>query len=209
MGANLIIIDEAAHIAPELFFKVIVPILQMADTALFALSSPEGSQNFFSKLINLKVGDEPFFRVCDCQMICEDCRKLEPEKQILCNHVKQQAKWLSTKKGDRLKLLYGADSATVAKEMMGVIADDYLPCFPQELINSMFSLPPIVTKSSPKYVFITVDPSGGGVSQLGICSGYYNDELEFVVSGPITYSNRAAFSNSVTISIMLCLLYEN
>ena len=182
----------------------------MKNTSLFALSSPEGSQNFFSKLINLKVNGEPFFRICDCQMICEDCRKLEQEKQILCNHVKQTAKWLSSKKGQRLKLLYGADSATVAKEMMGLIADDYLPCFPVELINEMFEAPPKMTTSTPEYVFITVDPSGGGVSQLGICSGYYDDDLNFVVSylnGPMINSSRAAFSNSVTISIILCLLY--
>jgi len=181
----------------------------MKNTALFALSSPEGSQNFFSKMINLKVDGEPFFRVCDCQLICEDCRKLEPEKQVLCTHVKQTASWLSGKKGQRLKVLYSADPATLAKEMMGIIADDYLPCFPHDLIKQCFSLPPYVTKTAPKYVFITVDPSGGGVSQLGICSGYYTDELEFVVSGPIMYSSLAAFSNSVTISIMLCLSYEN
>lgn len=154
----------------------------MSNTCLFALSSPEGSQNFFSKLINLKVDGESFFRVCDCQMICEDCRKLEPDQQILCNHVKQTAKWLNSKKGQRLKLLYGADSATVAKEMMGIIADDYLPCFPAERIEAMFAASPKVTLSSPQYVFITVDPSGGGVSQLGMCSGYYDDDLNFVVS---------------------------
>jgi len=182
VGADLIIIDEMAFIPPELFFKVIVPILQMQNTCLFALSSPEGSQNFFSKLINLKVNGENFFRVCDCQMICEECRKLEPDKQILCNHVKQTAKWLNSKKGQRLKLLYGADSATVAKEMMGIIADDYLPCFPAERIEALFVAPVKKTLSTPKYVFITVDPSGGGMSQLGICSAYYDDDLNFVVS---------------------------
>lgn len=197
-----------AHIAPELFYKVIVPILGVKDTALFALSSPEGSQNFFSKLINLQEDGQSFFRVCDCQLICEDCRKLELEQQVLCNHVKQTPPWLSGKQGKRLRALYATDPATLAKEMMGIIADDYLPCFPHDLIKQCFSLPPYVTKSSPSHVFITVDPSGGGMSQLGICSGYYTDELEFVVSGPIMYSSFAAFSNSVTISIMLCGLYE-
>lgn len=195
-----------AHVAEELIYKVILPILQMKDTALFALSSPEGSQNFFSKWINLEVNGEPFFYVCDCQLICEECRKLEPDKRILCEHVKQTAHWLSSKKGKRLKVLYGTDSATIAKELMGVIADDYLPCFPADLIKETFAAPAVLTKSSPKYVFITVDPSGGGMSQLGICSGYYNDHMEFVV-GPITYSKRDSLSNPSTISIILCLSY--
>ncbi len=153
----------------------------MKDTALFALSSPEGSQNYFSKLINLKVGGQPFFRVCDCQMICEDCRKLEREKQILCNHVKQTAHWLSSKKGDRLKLLYAADPATAIKEFGGIIEDEFVPCFPKNMIERMFSLPPVVTSSVPQYIFVCVDPSGGGMSHLAICTGYY-DERDFVVS---------------------------
>jgi hypothetical protein len=154
----------------------------MANTALFALSSPEGSNNYFSKLLNLKLPDgEPFFQVCDCQMICSDCRKLEMDQQILCNHVKQTAHWLSSKKGARLKLLFAADPATAIKEFAGIVADDFVPCFPKELIQQCFSMPPYVTKSTPKFVFTTVDPSGGGMSQLAICTGYYDDDLNFVV----------------------------
>lgn len=208
----MIVIDEAAHVNPELFFKVILPILQMKNTALFALSSPEGSQNYFSKLINLKVDGQPFFRICDCQMICEDCRKLDRDKQVLCNHVKQTAHWLSSKKGERLKLLYKADPATAIKELSGIIEDDYVPCFPKDLIAQMFTMPPILTTSSPNYVFVTVDPSGGGMSQLAICSGYYQ-ENEHVVSqfyrGPMVYSSLAASTKLSTISMTLNLLYLN
>jgi hypothetical protein len=45
----------------------------------------------------------------------------------------------------------------------------------------MFTGDPMVTTSSPEYIFITVDPSGGGMSQLAICSGYYTLSGEFVV----------------------------
>jgi hypothetical protein len=204
----VIVIDEAAHVNPDLFFKVILPILQMKNTALFALSSPEGSQNYFSKLINLKVNGQPFFRICDCQMICEDCRKLDRDKQIQCNHVKQTAHWLSSKKGERLKLLYAADPATAMKELAGIIEDDYLPCFPKDLIAAMFAMPPVVTQSTPNFVFVTVDPSGGGMSQLAICSGYYR-ETDHVVSGPITYSSLVDSRKFSSISMALNLLYGN
>lgn len=153
----------------------------MKNTALFALSSPEGSQNYFSKLINLKVGGIPFFRICDCKMICEECRKLDLDKQIFCNHIKQTAHWLSQPRGDRLKLLFLEDPSTAIKEMSGIIQDDFVPCFSKELIETLFLLPPVVTKSTPEFVFITVDPSGGGMSQLAICTGYY-DESDYVVS---------------------------
>lgn len=155
----------------------------MQNTALFALSSPEGSKNYFSKMLTLKMPDgEPFFQICDCQLICSDCRKLDKDQQILCNHVKQTAPWISTKKRARLNLLYANDPTTAIKEMSGIVEDDFIPCFPRELIQECFSLPPYHTKVTPQYIFTTVDPSGGGISQLAICTGYYDDNLNYVVS---------------------------
>lgn len=165
----------------------------MKNTCLFALSSPEGNDNYFSRLINLKIEGKPLFRICQCQMICEECRKLEMERQIFCNHIKQTPHWLSSKKGARLKLLYMADPATAIKEFGGIIQDNFVPCFPKELIHQMFTGDPMVTTSSPEYIFITVDPSGGGMSQLAICSGYYTLSGEFVVNVLIHFNpqNRA------------------
>lgn len=115
-------------------------------------------------------------------MICEDCRKLEKDEQILCNHVKQTAHWLSSAKGDRLKHLYAADPATAIKEFAGMIEDDFVPCFPKAQIEDLFSRPTYITRSTPSHVFVACDPSGGGMSQLAICSGYYDSDLNFVVS---------------------------
>jgi hypothetical protein len=170
-----------AHINPDLFFDVLLPMLQVKLTAFFGLSSPEGSQNFFSKLIQLKVDGQPFFKNIDCQLICADCRKLErPEEQMMCNHVKQTAHWLSAPKAERFKQVYLLNPARALKELMGIISDDFIPCFPKEQIEKMFSLPPIVTKSVPEYVFVCTDPSAGR-SQLAICIGYFI-EMTFVVS---------------------------
>jgi hypothetical protein len=169
-----------AHINPDLFFSVLLPMLQMTMTAFFGLSSPEGTQNFFSKLVNFKVDGQPFFKNIDCQLICAACRKLESaEEQMMCNHVKQSAHWLSAPKAERFKKLYMADPARALKEIMGIIADDFVPCFPKDQINQMFNLPVVVTKSTPQYVFVACDPSAGR-SQMAVCIGYY-DETTFVV----------------------------
>ena len=61
----------------------------MQKTALVALSSPEGTHNWFSKLINFTLDGERLFRICDCQLICEECQKLELEERVKCIHVKQ------------------------------------------------------------------------------------------------------------------------
>lgn len=210
----MIIIDEAAHIDPALFYKTILPILQMKNTCLLALSSPEGTDNYYSKLINLMdettVPPTPFFNTVDCFMICEACRKLEDRlEQIKCNHVKQTAHWLSKRKGDRMQALYKSDPATYQREMQGLITDDYVPCFNKEHIERLFTSPPWTVNVAPEYVFVAVDPNGGGPSQMAIASGYW-DKGNFVVSfifififigymvGPIMYSWRAALQKFVT-----------
>ena len=179
----MVVIDEMAHCDDALITDVVLPILQMKNTALLGLSSPEGSQNLFSRWINLKddVTGEPFFRVCDCIMICEECRKLEKEEQILCNHVKQTAHWINNDKSMRLRLLYKDDPARALKEFAGMISDDIIPCFQVADIARLFTRPAYLASATPKYVFVTCDPSGGGTSQLAICSGYYDESLNFVV----------------------------
>lgn len=161
----------------------------MSNTALLALSSPEGSDNYYSQLINLRDDNTglPFFKVVDCFLICEACRKLERDEQVKCNHVKQKAHWLSKRKGERLKMLYKNDPATAIREMSGIIEDDFSPCFPKDDVKRMFERPPISTRYIPKQIYTAVDPNGGGPSQLAIVSGYYDADNNFVVSNPIFF----------------------
>ena len=117
MGSDVVIVDEMAHVPKALFYKVIGPMLQKDRSVLFALSSPEGNANFFSELINLKVGGKPFFNVCDCQLVCEECRKLEDKvEQLKCNHVKQSAFWLNQRKTNRLVEMSKHDAAASLQE---------------------------------------------------------------------------------------------
>jgi len=156
----------------------------MAKTALIALTSPEGSENYFSRLTNLQDDDtgEPFFRLIDCLMVCSDCRKLEYEEQIKCTHVKQHAFWLDARKVQRLKQLYKADAATGLRELTGVVADDFDPCFDKHEIARFFSRPPVIAEAAPKYIYVSVDPNGGGASRMGITSGYFDVRGHFVVT---------------------------
>jgi len=153
-------------------------------TALLALSSPEGNDNYFSRLVN-KVDEDTglgFFKVVDCVLVCEACRKLDRDEQIKCQHVKQQAHWLSKNKTNKMMQLYKDDPATALRELTGIIEDDHSPCFPKEMVARLFDAPPLSTNYIPKYIFVAVDPNGGGPSQLAIVSGYYNSNMTFVVS---------------------------
>lgn len=205
------IVDEAAHIQEELFFKVIVPILSVAQTALIALTSPEGSENYFSRLVNLQdeTTKEQFFRVIDCLMICKECRKLEAADQAKCTHVKQEAFWLDNRKINRLKQLYKADPATLLREFGGAIADDYEPCFDRHEISVFFNRAPVLAMSPPKQIYVSVDPNGGGASRMAITSGYFDPRGHFVVSSfySVMYLHFTSFIKFLTMLTTLVMLY--
>ena len=154
-GADIIIVDEAAHVDPALFYKVIVPILQLRNTCLLALSSPEGDSNYYSELMNLKddTTGEMFFKIVDCVMVCAECKKLERSEWLRCNHVKQTAFWLDSRKTHRIKMLYKTDPALAAREIQGVVVSDYMPCFQKHDVEAVFALPPVVCTAPPRYLF--------------------------------------------------------
>jgi hypothetical protein len=187
VGCDLCIVDEAAHANPDLFYDVLFPILQMKKTSMMALSSPEGTTNHFSKWIKLPDPDNPtqtWFRTLECFMICEDCRKLPKEEQIRCTHVKQTAFWINQQKSRKFMSLYELNPSRALLEYGGMVDDDFIPCFKQADLVQFFDKPVYRTESTPDYIFVTCDPSGGGMSQLAICSGYFDEALNWVVSVP-------------------------
>lgn len=182
-GADVIIIDEAAHIDPKLFFKTILPILAMKNTSLMCLSSPEGDDNYYSQLMNLKDEEsgEPFFQVINCFQICPRCLKLEREKQIKCTHVKSSAHWLSSRKTKKLKMLYKANPEDAIREFGGIVVSDHLPALRKEEVQRAFTMEPMFTSTPPPCIFTCCDPTGGGPSMLSIASGYYTKMGDLVV----------------------------
>lgn len=175
-------IDEAAHISTDLFYDAIVPMLELTNTALLAISTPLDEFNYYSKLVEQK--DEhgnPFFKTIKAGRACDDCMRLPYDQMIKCDHVEDTAHWKSRHKLKRLKVLYEGDEARGVRELIGVAASDFTPCFSKEIIDNLFTNPLFVTQARPDAIYVTVDPNGGGASKMAIASGYY-DGLDLVVS---------------------------
>ena len=167
-GADIILLDEAAHIDPNLFYKTIAPILQLKNTSLLALSSPEGNENYYSQLINLKDNyDRPWFKVINKKFVCEECMKGDRTKQLSCDHVPKTEHWISEEKSDRLKVLFGHMEGVGLRELQGMVVSDYQPAFNSDDIANAFSAPRVVTTSPPGIMYIGLDPTQAGPSKLG------------------------------------------
>ena len=175
--------DEAAHIDPQLFYQTIVPILTLQQTSLLALSSPEGNENYYSQLLNLKdKNGQPWFKVINKQLVCEECQKGSRSKQLSCTHVKTTEHWISEAKVERVKLLYKTAPGTGLRELAGMAISDYTPCFNEKDIDTCFSLPRVQTRSPPGIIIITADPNGGGPSHMALASVYFDATWRIVVS---------------------------
>lgn len=178
----MLIVDEFAYSKPELFKELLVPILMVEKSAFIGLSSPADSLNHMSKLMKATYEGRPFFKIVDCNLVCESCRLLPTnEEKMACTHVKNAAPWLDKNKGNKYKTLYEDDPATALRELYGMVADGINPCFDKELLNDMFNGTPYVCKSAPSHIFVSMD-FGGGASQTAMNIGYWNNDAEFVVS---------------------------
>lgn len=185
MGADLILIDEAAHIDPKLFYKTIVPILQISKTSLLCLSSPEQEGNYYSALMELKDDKgKPFFNVKYIMKICADCLKLERHEGVKCNHMPNKSFWIDKDKQKKLGALYAASPEDAMRELKGTVVSDNLPAFYKtDIIRCFKQSRHTFTGIPPHAIFTAVDPSGMGPSFFSMLSGCYNKKGDFIILG--------------------------
>jgi hypothetical protein len=167
-GGDVVYMEEAAFMALDVFFEVIVPLLEMETTALIAISTPLDGMNFYSEMFELKGGDgQPLFNQLRIGLSCGKCQAAG--KAADCTHMKDIIPpWKSAAKFDMVKAIYGDRKDLLAKESMGQITSDQCSVFPEKLINRMMERPEYRLRNAAKYVFLGVDPNGGGASEMAI-----------------------------------------
>jgi len=167
-GGDVVYMEEAAFMALDVFFEVIVPLLEMDTTALIAISTPLDGMNFYSEMFELKGGDgKPLFNQLRIGMSCKKCQ--DAGKAADCTHMASVVPpWKSAAKFDMVKAIYGDRKDILARESMGQITNDAASIFSQGMVEKLLAKQPWVLKSGAKYVFLGVDPNGGGDSQMAI-----------------------------------------
>ena len=73
-GGDLIILEEAAFIASDVWTEVVIPLIEVKNTALIAISTPLDSSNFYSTLVSMKDDrGESVFEVLEARAACAIC----------------------------------------------------------------------------------------------------------------------------------------
>ena len=142
----------------------------MSTTALIAISTPLDGLNFYSELFELKgpTGDS-IFNTLRIGLSCERCKAMNKASE--CTHMKHLIpSWKSASKFDMVKAVYGDRKDLLARESMGQVTNDAASVFSQAQVESFFSRPVYPNMPKPDFIFLGVDPNGGGSSEFALTS---------------------------------------
>lgn len=83
--ADVVILEEAAHMDKQVFFTVVVPLLGVKHTAVLAISTPDDEFNYYTQLLELGL-----FRCIKIGLTCDACEALG----LPCTHrIKRLPHW--------------------------------------------------------------------------------------------------------------------
>jgi hypothetical protein len=169
--AQYVLIDEAAFLSYMLFMETILPTLTKGHTCLIAISTPQGEDNVYTWLTELKDstrGGRPMFNVVRTSRVCDAC--VAADKAMSCTHLRSKLPpWQEMSKVARMAQLYENDPHLHMREIMGRSADAGTKAFLAADVDKFFaSKVRIDNPADVRAVYISADPSGGGTSELAV-----------------------------------------
>ncbi len=179
VGGDVLYLEEAAFIDLQVFYEIVVPLLEMDTTALIAISTPQDKQNFYSEMFELKdARGEPFFRTIKVSLICEKCQAAG--KGSSCTHnLDLIPPWKSAGKLEMVRALYGDQKDLMARESMGAITQDANSVFDMQQIEMVMQMKHF--DGEPNFFFTAVDPCGGGTSYMAVVSLVLQEDRTYIV----------------------------
>lgn len=156
---------------PSVWTEVVIPLIEVKNTALIAISTPLDSSNFYSTLISMKdeTGNK-VFEVYEGRAACAKCVETleDPSK---CPHVQlERPAWKSKEKQKVVKALYAGNEQTMLRESMGVVTEGANGVFMRKMVQQVFDQPKKPIPPDTSHIFVAIDPNGGGPSHFAICS---------------------------------------
>lgn len=169
----MIFADELAFIPMKTVFKVIMPLLTVENRALLCSTTPNGMDNWVTAACDMKdENGQPMFEVVLLQLMCARCRDRGVRGACVHNmHLIPGFK--SDEKIRRIEAMIGGDKETIAEELYGVASSSSRGAFDPSKIQTFVSKPPVDWIAPPESpLFMVLDPTGGGSSNMAIISGF-------------------------------------
>ena len=158
----MVILEEAAHMDPAVFFKVCVPLLGVANTALLAISTISDEFNYYTELSKIP-GNGPnglLFLTLEIGFQCAACKAAN----VACTcPIRSLPPWKHKSGQAKVELIYGSQTNLMMQETRGVVCSSRQYMF-QSFLSAFKERPMYSFPYSCPYLLMGIDPSGGGQS---------------------------------------------
>ncbi|KAK3261901.1 hypothetical protein CYMTET_29223 [Cymbomonas tetramitiformis] len=188
VGAKVIILEEASRLDEAVFTEVIVPLLNVRDTALLAISTPLDENNFYSTLLRMKEpnSDEPMFYVLEVTLICPTCA--ERGVKDVCEHRRELLPpWKSDHRREEMtRMLFESQPQMYMQEQLGIPSGADACCYDRESLARFakrvrYQVDTSTINPIGHNVYMAIDTCGGGNNMMAIVSGYLTVQHDLVV----------------------------
>ncbi len=194
------IAEEAASMSQDVFYKIIVPLLEVDKTALLCVSTPLSEFNFYSVLTDVTTDDGTLvFETQRVTLACPKCAKMRERMGVkesgTCKHKEDVIpKWKCPDRHRQVEAIYKSVDRTddFQRESQGVITsvEGYIFLPPMlQYIHDQFRAP-AENNHVPPFMIITIDPDGGGLTplaaELGVVTCYYV-QGRMIIAGMYTH----------------------
>lgn len=167
--------DESAYMPTALFYEVIVPIIEVASTVLVMISTLSDSTNYYTKMLDkgelMMAEGRAKYLVYRLELVCTRCKGMG-NAGINCPHkLNWIPKWKSEEKLNLVQEIMGAENIDVLlKESKNIIGDSASRVFSKTSLDKFRSRPFYERhpRVKPKKLFLAIDPSAGGVSEVSL-----------------------------------------
>lgn len=145
--------------------QVIVPLMGVDGTSVLAISTPsENDDNYYSELMEIKNPKDPtkqLFKTIRIGLACQKC--MLKGKGTECTHKTEFVPpWKSQSSALKVREIMRSNRTLYMRENQGMLAGDTLYYFKAPLVAAFAQLPKWDFDHQPDFLFVGVDPSGGG-----------------------------------------------
>jgi len=180
------VFEEFSFIPEEVFFQVILPLMQVGDTVLLGISTVVKNDNYFMQQFDLKKPDgRPLFNWHYCHYVCDYHLAIKQPEECMCR-LDELPPWKSVARITQSRQIYSFhdNMDLFSQEILGFIPKDKNVVFKKEILDTFQAQSFVSQGPTLDYtLYISVDPTGGAHDNMGICSFYFtHDRSQIVVS---------------------------
>lgn len=151
--------------SPEVFHKVVVPLLLIDETALLCITTISNDvDNHYDHLLNLQGSNgAPLLRQYKYSFVCPSC-----EAQgitVECKHMEHRIpKWQSMRKHKMVQAIMSSRKGDMERETLGLDSGDNESCvFRKDRVDAWFNYPRFrdTSDAAVRFVYVAIDPNSG------------------------------------------------